>query len=107
MIDWRIQLLRPILVLLVGTGLIGRVSAQIIKVSGSTEFRQATNTAIVSSLANPQIDCVVGNLDGTDISNVTEAMIAGSFEIQRFVIKLDWSTLYNRLQAINSAACAM
>jgi hypothetical protein len=74
--------------------------SQNIKITGSPEFQQAAYAAIVSSLANPQIACLGGRTDGSDMSGATDAVITGTYNGQPQVIQVSWSSSYTGLQTI-------
>jgi hypothetical protein len=77
--------------------------AQDIKITGSTEFQQATYAAIVNSLTNPQIACIGGDPSGSDMSGATAAVITGTYEGVPETVQVNWTSSYAGLQAITTS----
>src|ERR1019366_5129236 len=66
-----------------------------------------TYAAIVNALTNPQIACIGGNADGTDMSSATEAVVTGTYNGQLLVIQVNWSSSYTGLQSITAGTWSM
>src|SRR5580698_1544365 len=71
-----------------------RANAQNLRIEGSTEFQQATYAAIIGALSNPQVACVGGNPNGTDMSQASSAVIVGTFAGQPVTIQVNWSSSF-------------